>query len=367
MQDVRNASSTALLGQIGSGLVQTSESLLSGYHHGIKEALQAASIVARGKGIKPSEFGLANHVIEEVIGQRATGKALSGVLKVNLLAAIDQLGISQNLTASFVKNKALVNTPRGIAKLQEKWGADYGPDFPRLVEELQASTRTQRTPLVDSLLWQELADVRPVSRIEATELYNANPNLRLLYHLKQFALTQADILYRDSWLKIESGNPKQVAVGVKNLALYATALSLAVVPADAIKNWLMGRGLRLDKIDYVDNFVRNFGLSRYTMTGVGQSSTPGKAVLEAAEKIVKPPAFSVGETLAKGLSQPKELVPLVPLGGRIYYNRALGGNEKAEIAEHRKAGKGGQKQLSPAAKAYIKQKQAEKKRKELAR
>lgn len=371
LQDVRNISGIGLLGQIGSGVVQISESLLSSYHHGIVPALKAAGTLATGRGIKASEFGLANHVIEEVIGQRPTGKALSMALKVNLLAAIDQLGMKQNLTASYLKNKQLSQTPSGQARLTEKWGADYGPDMPRVIQELQESTLTNRSPLVESLLYQELSDIRPTSRMESTPFHNAHPNARIFYHLKHFMLTQADILYRDSYKKIQSGNPKQVAIGFKNLALYAAALSVATVPADAIKNWIMGRELELDKIDYVDNFMRNFGINRYSTDKVAESATPGKAMLETAEKLVKPPALSIGETVLKGLSEPKELVPLIPLAGRTLYNRELGGNEKAEISDARKANRKAKKEggpktpLSPAAKQYLREKRLEKKRKEL--
>jgi len=328
LQDVRNVTGAALLGQLGSGLIQTSEGLLSTYHHGIRPAVEAAGILLTRRGIKPAEFGLANHVIEEVIGSRVSGKVLSGLLKVNLLAALDQIGMSQNLTASFIKNRRLVDSPGGIAKLQEKWGADYGPDFPRLVEELQASSIKARTPLVDSLLYQELSDVRPTSRSEAPELFNAHPNTRLAYHLKQFMITQADVLRRDSWAKIKTGDPKQVAIGLKNLALYAGALSLVTVPSDAIKNWIMGRPLQLDKIDYVENFVKNFGLSRYTMTQVAQSDVPGQRILEAAGSMLTPPVASVAKTLGQGLSDPKKLVPFIPLVGRVITNRELGGNER---------------------------------------
>lgn len=371
LQDVRNISGIGLLGQIGSGVVQISETLLSTYHHGIVPALKAAGTLATGRGIKASEFGLANHVIEEVIGQRPTGKALSLALKVNLLAAIDQLGMKQNLTASYIKNKQLSQTPRGQAQLMEKWGADYGPDMPRVIQELQESTMTNRSPLVESLLYQELSDIRPTSRMESTPFHNAHPNARIFYHLKHFMLTQADILYRDSYKKIQSGNPRQVAIGFKNLALYAAALSVATVPADAIKDWIMGRELKLDKIDYVDNFMRNFGINRYSTDKVAESATPGKAMLETAEKLVKPPALSIGETVLKGLSEPKELVPLVPLAGRAIYNRELGGNEKAEISDARKENlkakkEGGPKTpLSPAAKQYLREKRMERKRKQI--
>lgn len=360
LQDVRNTTGFLLLGQIGSGLIQTSESLLSAAHHGFIPSIKAVATLATGKGIKPSEFGLANHVIEEVIGSRLSGRALSTLLKVNLLAPLDQLGISQNLTASFIKLKAMASTPAGQAKLAAKWGADYGPDLPRLIKELQRSTVKARTPLVDSVLWQEISDVRPTSRIEAPELMNAHPNARLMYHLRQFMLTQADIIYRTSVLEMKRGN---VARGMANLMKYAVAYAVVGIPADAIKNWIFGRELELDKIDYVENFTRNFGLSRYTMDQIGGSKKPVKATVEAAQQFLTPPAFSVAQRLGEGLpvaGDPEKLVSMVPLAGRAIENRYLGGNVRHEISEARQAkARGEPVHLSPAAKAYLRQKKKE--------
>lgn len=357
LQDVRNTTGILLLGQIGSGLIQTSETLLSAAHHGFGPAIKAAAALATGKGIKPSEFGLANHVIEEVIGSRRSGRALSLLLKANLLAPLDQLGISQNLTASFIKLKAMASTPAGQAKLAAKWGADYGPDLPRLIKELQRSTVKARTPLVDSVLWQEISDIRPTSRIEMPELANAYPNARLAYHLRQFMLTQADLLYRTSVLEMKRGN---VAKGMGNLMKYAIAYAVVGIPADAIKDWLSGRGLQLDNIDYVENFTRNFGLSRYTMDQASMSKRPGKATVQAAQKFLTPPVFSVAEKLGEGLSDPKKLVPMIPLGGRIADDLYLGGNERKEISRARIAkARGEPVHLSPAAKAYLRRKKKE--------
>lgn len=371
LQDVRNVSGTLLLGQIGSGLIQTSESLLSAYHHGIRPALEAAYTLGRKRGISADEFGLANHVIEEVIGSRPTGKVLSTVLKINLLAAFDHMGISHNLTASFLKNQRLAQTAAGQAKIVEKWGKDYGADMPQLLQELRTSSTRQRTPLVDSLLWQELSDVRPTSRIEAPELFNAHPNARLAYHLKMFMLTQADILYRDSFKKILTGDSKQVAVGLKNAALYATALALVAIPADAIKDWIAGRGLQLDKIDYVDNFIRNFGLSRYTLDSVRTGDSPGGTIAKVATGMITPPALSTGKTLLEGLTEPKKLVPFIPVGGRAFSDRYLGGNERKEISKARFDNKGlspgAGTQLSPQALRYLADKRMEKRMKELAK
>lgn len=337
LQDLRNITGLATLGQIGSGLVQTSEALLSMYHHGLKPALEAAGILLSRRGIKPGEFGLANHLIEETISKRPTGQALSLVLKANLLATFDQLGMKQNLTASFLKNKTLANTAAGRAALAEKWGPAYGAEFPALVKELQQSSLERRSPLVDSLLYSELSDIRPSSRFEMPQLYNEHPNGRFMWQLKQFMLTQADVLRRDAYDKIRTGDPKQVAVGLKNLAAYSAALAVATVPADAVKDWISGRPFDFKKIDYVENMARNFGLSRYSLDRVHRDKNPAKVSWDVAKDMVRPPVVSIGDRMLTGVTEPAKLVPSVPLIGRPIYDRYLGGNEAAKIAEMKSA------------------------------
>ncbi len=327
LQDVRNVTGIALLGQISSGLIQTSEALLSLYHHrqGIKATIEAAKILSTGKGISPKEFGLANHLIEETVSKRLTGQALSAVLKVNLLTTLDQLGMKQNLTASFLKNKRLAATPEGQAKLAEKWAPFYEGDFPALIRDLQRSTLNERGPLTESLLYGELSDIRPTSRFEMPQLYNEHPNGRMLWQFKQFMLTQADVIRRDAYNLMKSGDANRRARGFKNLALYAAALATASVPAQIISGWIMGKPLDLDKIDYVENFFKNFSLNRYTMDKVKKSKTPLKASVTALKDTVTPPAVGVAERLGAGVSKPKELLPLVPLVGRPIYNRTKEG------------------------------------------
>ena len=333
LQDVRNVTGIGMLGQVGSGLIQSSESLFSFYHHGLMPPLQAVVTMLRGKGISPAEFGLSNHLIEETISKRPTGEALSLVLKANLLSTLDQFGMRQNLNASFHKNQALARTAAGQKTLMERWEPFYKEQTPQLIKDLQQATTTKRSQLVDSLLYGELSNIRPTSRFEMPQLYNEHPNGRFLYQFRQFMLVQADIIRRDAYNKIKTGEPKKVAEGVKNLALFGAVLATATVPAEMVKDWISGRSFDFDKIDYVENIAKNFGINRYTADKIIQSKTPGKALVEAGEGLLKPPAVGMAERIGEGLSKPEKFMTLVPLVGRPLYDRALGGNEARKIAE----------------------------------
>ena len=366
LQDVRNVVSGLTLGQLGSGAVQLSEPLLSTYHHGWRPAIEAAAYTAIGKGIPPKAFGLANHLIEETMGSRFTGKVLGLELKANLLSPLDQLGIRQNLTASFIKNKRLAQTEKGRAELVRKWGADYAADMPQLIKDLQESTLHNRKGRVDSLLYQEIADVRPTSPTEMTQAHNANPNLRMHGHLKQFMITQMDIVRRDAWHEIRNGtlngNVAQVARGVKNLVAFGAALAAVAVPANAIKDWLSGRKVDLMKTDVVSNIMQNFGISRYTLDKVETAKDKPTAVLHAATDWATPPAGSVVLRAAKGYSEPKALVPFIPLVGRPLYDRKWGNDQKIINDYTMKKAKERAANMTPQMQELLKEK--ERKRKE---
>jgi len=348
LQDVRNLTGIALLTQIGSGVLQTADALMSVYHHGLRPALHSAGILLTRRGIQPSEFGLATHVIEEVIGNRLTGKVLSAGLKANLLAPLDQIGMRQNLTASYLKNKRLSATPRGIAELERKWGATYGTDFPALIRQLKESRVDKRRPLVESLLYAELSDVRPTSRSETPQMFLDHPNGRFLYQFSMFTLKQMDILRRDAYAKIKTGKPAEVARGLKNLAMYATALSLSLVPVDAIKAWLMGREFEWDDVSLVDNFFRNFGWSRWNTDRLTLSTNPALAVGEAVVSPLVPPAAGAAKWALESTERPEKLVKGVPVVGAMIYNRALGGNEEKEISKARRLNRDRRKELGLA-------------------
>jgi hypothetical protein len=152
-----------------------------------------------------------------------------------------------------------------------------------------------------------------------------------VFQLKQFAITQGDIIRRDAYNKIKTGDPKEIARGFKNLTLYALAMGTALVPINAIKDWLSGRDFSWEDESILLNFAQNFGISRYILDKITDSKAPGKAAVEGVVSIVKPPVISVAERLAESASDPSKLVSMIPLGGRMAYDRAFGGNERNRV------------------------------------
>ena len=326
LQDVRNTSNAALLGSLHSAATQMGDSIATIYHHGFLPALQSMKQKLTGDSqVSAKEFNLVNHVAEEMGTARWSGELQRLVFKLGF-GAIDQFAKGLGLNASLLKNQRLARTTKGQAQLAEKYQQAYGDEFGQLVADLKAGRKTE---LTKSLIWSELSDAQPISKMEMPEAYLNHPNGRMLYQMKTYMLKQMDIIRRDGFQEIAKGN---YVKGAKALVGLATYLTLANIPGDIIKDLLSGRPIELDNIDYVENLLKNFGINRYTMDKLS-GNRPFKGGWEAAMGYVTPVAGGI----ISNLDDPAKLVKYVPAVGRGVYDRYLGGNEKAEAADKLRA------------------------------
>ena len=322
LQDVRNLTNVALLGQFGSAATQIGDSVMTIYHHGLMPTLGAIKQKLTGNAaVSTKDFGLVNHVAEELASSRATGKALQLVFKANGFSLIDQFAKGLNLNAGLIKNKGLAATEKGRAQLAQKYATAFGDEFPQLVQDLREGRVTEN---VKSLLFSELSDAQPISKMEMSPAYLDNPNGRVLFQMKTYMLKQMDIIRRDGYQEIAKGNYVR---GAKNLVGLASAMALSNIPGDVIKDWMSGRDVSLDKIDYMEALLKNFGVSRYTLDKLGEGKLKDTAV-----GMVTPAAASLVDLL----KMDKKAVKAIPLGGRIAYDRFLGGNEAIKDVEYKR-------------------------------
>jgi len=327
-QDVRNATNLGLLGSLHSAATQIGDSVMTVYHQGLLPTLGALKDKLTGNSqVTAKEFGLVNHIAEELGTARLSGKALQTVFKYGGFAAIDQFAKGLHLNAALRKYQGWAKSESGQAQIVRKYGEAFGDELPQLLNDLKHGAKTDR---VNSLLFSEISNAQPVTKLEVPQAYLDHPNGRLLYQMRTYMLKQMDVIRRDAYQEIRDGNYVR---GARNLLGFATALSLSNIPGDIVKDWLSGRPLKLDKIDYVENLAKNFGLNRYTSDKISTSTKPGKAAVQAVEGMVKPAALSVAERLGAGASHPEELLPFIPGAGKALYDRFGGGNEKIERVE----------------------------------
>jgi len=344
LQDVRNATNIGLLGNFASAATQIGDSLMTAYHHGLMPTLGALRMKLTGSSqITPKEFGLVNHIAEEMGSTRITGKALQTLFKYTGFSAIDQFAKGLNLQAGLIKNQKLAQTAKGQAVLAERWGEAFGAEFPQLLADLAAKRMSEP---VKSLLFSELSNAQPITKLEVPQAYLDRPNGRILYQMKTYMLKQIDVVRRDAYQEIAKGN---YVKGARNLVGLAAAMSLANIPGDIVKDMLSNRPVNLDKIDYVENLLQNFGINHYTMGKINRE-TLAKGIKEFAVGAVTPPSLS----MLSDLDKPERLIKYIPGVGRPLYDREFGGNEArkwAELVQAKRKERDRLEEASPALKA----------------
>lgn len=344
LQDVRNVSNLGLLGNFASAATQIGDAMFTVKHHDWMPTLGALRMELTGSSrITPKEFGLVNQIAEEFGGARLSGKAVQTAFKYTGFSAIDQFAKRLNLNAGLIKNQQLAQTAKGRAVLAERWGEAFGAEFPQLLQDLAAKRMSEP---VKSLLFSELSNAQPITKLEVPQAYLDHPNGRILYQMHTYMLKQIDIVRREGYQEIAKGN---YVKGARNLVGLAVTMSLANIPGDIVKDMLAGRPVQLDKIDYVENLLQNFGINHYTMGKINRE-TLAKGLKEFAVGAVTPPSLS----MLSDLDKPERLIKYIPGVGRPLYDREFGGNEArkwAELVQAKRAERDRLEAASPALKA----------------
>lgn len=323
VQEVRNLGNLGLLGNIVSAATQLGDVATSIYAQGLRPAITALVRQATGEAkLSAKDFGLADHIAEEFVSPTKTAQWLNTAFKLSGFTAIDRFGKTTLLNSALSRVEKLSRTNEGISKLSTQYGEAFGKEFPALIGDLKAGRLTER---VRSLLFSELSDVQPISKMEMPQGYLDNPNGRLVYMLKTFMLKQADMMRRDVYNQAKEGN---IGTAVKNATSYALVLGLSGATTDMIKDWLLGRNPHFDKGDVLENVLKTFGWSEYTRANFKKA--PVKAIANA----VMPPYQMIDQIITR---DPKA-VQYIPLVGKLYYSWELGGKEANEIARAKSTG-----------------------------
>ena len=350
VQDIRNLGNAGLLGNIVAGATQGADALMAVYAHTLRDTMTTmARQFTRNERVTPADFGLADHIAEEFSSTSRTANFLNKMFKYSGFAGIDRFGKSTQLNAALTKYERWSRTPGGIERIKEKYGEAYGNEFNALVGDLKRGELTER---VRALLFSELSDMQPISKLELPQGYLDHPNGRLIYMLKTFMLKQMDVVRRDVLQEMEKGN---IGKGLKNATEYAMVLGISGATTDMVKDWLMGRPVSFEGTDVLENVLKTFGWSEYTRAKAAQGRP-----IEAAIGAIAPPYRMMDDAIRMDA----KAVQYIPLVGKLYYNWELGGKEEAEIRAASKAKRdtGRRVPLSPEARRFQEQRRRERAR-----
>jgi RNA polymerase sigma-70 factor (ECF subfamily) len=320
IRNVKNIGNMGLLGNVWSAASQLADVALQVHVQSLTSTLQAVTRQLTGrKIISVKDFGLIDHVSEEFANQLRSTKWLNNVLKGSLFSTIDRFGKNTALNAAIIKARGMAATDSGVLKLANKYQDMFGDDFQKLVSELKGGKITE---LTKEYAWLELSRTQPISRLEMPTAYLNNPNLRTFWWLKSFTLKQFDLIRRDAYNEIKKGH---VAKGMLNLVSAGVAMGVGGAGTQVVKDWMMGRPIKLGMGEVPLNMFRNLGFNQYTLdhlTGVSKEDAKARRAagdanakaqrakpIEALVDVVVPPYKMFQDVLTGDPKAARYLVP----------------------------------------------------------
>lgn len=328
--DLKAISNMILLGNPFSAATQLGDLFVAAHRYGIKNTLGSLVKGVTGRGdINVEKLGLTNIIAEDMNNPSSLAGVLDGALKYSGFKAMDRLGKNTALEAAFKMNKNLAKTSQGVAKLKEKWGDVFGAEFNGLVQDLSRGRVSENVKL---LMFSELSGHQPISLLEMPLAYLENPNGRIFYNLKSFAIKQLDMLRNSIGTEYDKGNYKEAG---KILLSYTALVGGGSIAVEEFKNAIKGRGVDAERIP--DNAIK-FALgtlltSRYTV----ENKLLRGDLIGTVQDVVLPPTtalsnatkdiYSTLDSLYNGEPVDPKALRSLPVAGQGLYNFLGGGAE----------------------------------------
>ena len=331
IKGAKNLGYIASMGSPMSTLTQLGDFYFSMVQNGLLPTIQAT--LGR-KTFKLDDLGLAKESISaEHKDAGAFSNAVDTVFKLTGLTRIDRLAKESNINASYnvlrkgAKAKVTSNkykkTLRRLKKIQ-------GNDAFKTIADLQNG---RKSDLVVEAIYNELADIAPISLTEMPEYYAKNPNLRIGYSLKSYTIKQFNFIRERTWVKLmnglATGNPREVAEASTNMMKILVFTTITNGSADILKAILMNREINPDDF-WWNHVLRMFGITKYT-TVKARKEGFGSAFI----KTIAPPQVGIMDDITKDIMTARRMKDMrsskyLPVAGKIYYWQAGRGEDVEE-------------------------------------
>jgi len=336
VQFVRNVTYSGTLGNIFAGLTQTQDIGMAMSRYGFINTIRAIG-PSGSKRVFASDVAVTKAAEELLQSPVRSARVMEKILKTSGFNRMDRLGKSVIVTGAYRKLIKQAGTEKGQLEIMRDWGAVHGRvETQRLIQELQSGKMTDR---VRAHLFNELADVQPVSLGEVPLAYLQNPNGRLFYTLNTFAIRQLSAVLRGARKDWRKGHAK----GALTLARYTLIMGATGLAVDQVKAMIKGETPRMEDlpIEFGAQILRNYLASRY-MVGVARDKGPGTAIIDRVTPPFADMADAVGQdmwNLAHGDPTAKSL-KYAPYINPLYWWMGAGGDSIARRESARKKGAG---------------------------
>jgi len=176
---------------------------------------------------------------------------LRKTLKATGFSNLDGIAKNNLLNGSLMKYEKLAKTPKGREWLQRRWGNAFGEELPQLMDDLAAGRVTENVKL---LAFNTVSDAQPISLSEMPQAYLNQPNGRIFYTLKTYAVNQLNVLKRT--VSDPAYPDKTRAESAKQLAAFATLYGAMNGTVEEVKDFISGEGFYVE--DLPDNFINAY-------------------------------------------------------------------------------------------------------------
>ena len=329
IQDLRNIMYASTIANPVSAITQVGDIGAAAFANGIVHTTGAvlSHFKIGKKYIDMVDLGLED-IAEEFADTRATSKFLHKAFKYSGFRGVDRLGKNAVINGAYRKYTSRrgafsVNTPKGLKAFKEKYGSMFGDELPEVIQTLK---RGEMSENVKMMLFNELADLQPISLTEMPLKYLQAPNGRIFYMLKTFTLKQLDIMRRNTFQEFKKGNYTK---GTWNLTKYVGLMTLFNTSAEQLKHTLItGEPMGVDDMSdvAVSSMIKNFGASEYLLNKYGKNGE----IMAMLGAMVAPPLNVVDGLTGMFLDtgNMEEHIKHTPVFGKMWYYWMGDGVEK---------------------------------------
>ena len=321
IKGAKNMGYLATMGNVGSTLTQLGDFYFTMVQNGLIPTIEAAF---GKKGLTVEDLGIAKDMVE-IDSKQGAGmfsKSVNNVFKWTGLTAMDRLAKNTNINATFgvlTKGAKSGQNTNKYKKTLARLKRIQGDDAYKTISDLQ---RGVKSPYVIEAIYNELADVAPISLTEMPEAYAGNPNLRIIYSLKSYTIKQFNFVRERVFEKLYVGllnkDPKMVGEASVDMGRILAFSTLANGSADVLKAIVFNR--EIDEDDFMwDTLLRLFGVSKYTTVQMRKEGLD-TAIL----KTIAPPQFGMMADVFKDAQEMDKIsdmrsVKYMPFVGKLYY------------------------------------------------
>jgi hypothetical protein len=323
VKGAKNMGYLATMGNVGSTITQLGDFMFSMVQNGLIPTVEAT---LGKKNITIEDLGIAKDMVE-IDSKQGAGmfsNSVNTVFKWTGLTAMDRLAKNTNINAAhkvLTKGAKAGQNTNSYKKTLARLKKIQGNDAYATIADLQSG---KKSDLVIEALYNNLADVAPISLTEMPEAYAGNPNLRIMYSLKSYTIKQFNFVRERVFTKIYVGlaqkNPQMIGEGMSDMMKILAFSTLANGSSDILKAIVFNREIDENEM-FWNTFLRLFGVTKYTTVQIRKEGL-GDAML----KTIAPPQFGMMSDVFKDVSEMSRLQEMkstkfVPFVGKLYYWR----------------------------------------------